>query len=101
MYSPTPENRRGFAAQMQAELDLRVEAVESIQEAIDGADIIAITAGNYQPIAALEGLRPGALVTSIVGRSIPGISMHVPGWSYRHLLDLTTMLLAGTHSHSG
>jgi ornithine cyclodeaminase/alanine dehydrogenase-like protein (mu-crystallin family) len=71
VYSPTVEHRQHFAMQMQTEIGGTVVAVDSAQQALEGADVIAVTAASQQPIFASSDVRPGALVTSIASRAVP------------------------------
>lgn len=71
VYSPTPEHRQHFATQMQEETGVAVAAVESARQAIEGADVVAVTAASQQPIFATSDVRPGALVTTIAARAVP------------------------------
>jgi ornithine cyclodeaminase/alanine dehydrogenase-like protein (mu-crystallin family) len=71
VYSPTVEHRRHFATQMQAEIGVAVVPVDSARQAIEGAEVVAVTAASQQPIFASSDVRPGALVTSIASRAVP------------------------------
>ncbi len=71
VYSPTPEHRQHFAEQMSTELGLDVVAVETPQQAIEPAQVVAVTAASYKPIFSASDVRPGTLVTSIARRAVP------------------------------
>ncbi|HEV2661668.1 MAG TPA: hypothetical protein VGU68_13755, partial [Ktedonobacteraceae bacterium] len=62
VFSPTAENRSRFAAEMSAETGLAVEAVASAQLAVEGADIVTVTAASNGPVLETAWIRPGALV---------------------------------------
>lgn len=59
VYSPTAERRAAFAARLGGELDLRIEAVASPREALDGADIVATATNSGSPVLDGAWLRPG------------------------------------------
>jgi len=69
VYSPTLENRERFAREMSRQLELRVEPVASVQEALDGADIVDLCAPGHfdvrEPLFEPEWVKPGALVISM------------------------------------
>lgn len=71
VFSPTVEHRHCYAAQMSAEAALRVEAVESAEEAVRGADIVCITANGRGPALDAAWVQAGALVISITGQGVP------------------------------
>lgn len=71
VFSPTAENRTHFAASMSAETGLSVEAVESARQAVEGADIVAVTAASNEPVLETAWIRPGTLLTNIAGRALP------------------------------
>jgi alanine dehydrogenase len=61
-------------AQQAAQLDPRARAVESFEEAVRGADIVALCTSSAEPVIQLEWLKPGAHVTS-VGYMPPGTEL--------------------------
>ena len=65
VYSPTRQHRQEFATRMSRELDLRIEAVASAAEAVDGADIVATATNSAVPVLEAGLLRPGMHVTFI------------------------------------
>lgn len=71
VFSPTRENRERFAAAMSEETGLLVEAVGDARQAVEEADIVAVTAASNQAVLETAWLRPGALVTNIAGRALP------------------------------
>ncbi len=65
VFSPTPAHRVQFADRVRAKLGLDVTAEESVEAALETADIV-ITATNAQrPVFEGRSLRPGMHVTSI------------------------------------
>lgn len=65
VYSPTPERRRAFAADMRARLELPVEAVDSARAAVEGADIVLAATNSATPVLDAAWLRPGQHVAFI------------------------------------
>ena len=61
-------------ARQAAQLDPRARAVESFEEAVRGADIVALCTSSAEPVIQLEWLKPGAHVTS-VGYVPPGTEL--------------------------
>jgi ornithine cyclodeaminase/alanine dehydrogenase-like protein (mu-crystallin family) len=68
VYSPTPENRRRYAAEMKQAHGLEVEAVDNPREACRGADILAACTDSAVPVIRGEWLEPGMHVISVGGR---------------------------------
>lgn len=68
VWSPTRENRERFADDLQSSLSVAVSAADTLEAAVDGADVIA-AAGRYQPgQPALPDpglVRPGATFVSM------------------------------------
>lgn len=78
VFSPTAEHRRRYAAEMSVQTGRSIEAVESTQQAIEGADIVCITSTGRGPIMEAAWVRPGALVVSITGQGVPAdLKTHV------------------------
>jgi alanine dehydrogenase len=71
VFSPTPEHRQQYAAEMSAETGLKIEAVASAQKAVEDADIVCIAANSRGPLIAASWVQPGALVVSITGQGLP------------------------------
>jgi ornithine cyclodeaminase/alanine dehydrogenase-like protein (mu-crystallin family) len=66
VYSPTVANREAFAEEMSQELDLDVQAVATIEEALGGSDIVcAATLRPKEPVIRGEQLEPGVHLNSI------------------------------------
>ncbi len=65
VYSPTQANRERYAAEMQAQLKVAVEPVESAEQAIRGADIVALATDSLVPIIKPEWIRPGMHLTNV------------------------------------
>lgn len=65
VYSPTPENRERFAAEMTDQLDVSVEAVETSADAVAGADILITATNASEPVFDGDLLEPGTHVTAM------------------------------------
>jgi alanine dehydrogenase len=71
VYSPTPEHREAFAQETSAWLGVKVEAVESAEAAVRGADIVDSATNTRTPVLEWEWVKPGALVMQIGGGQLP------------------------------
>ena len=69
VYSRNPENRRGFASTM-ASADIKIEAVNSAREAVEGADIVVAATNSNVPVMDGSWLQPGTHVVSIVASNV-------------------------------
>jgi len=71
VFSPTRQHRERFAASMSQQLGKRVEAVESIEAALAGADIVDLCAPGHfdhrEPLFQPAWIKPGAFVISMAG----------------------------------
>lgn len=69
VFSPTPANRERFAKSMSQQLEIKVDAVGSVQEAVSGADIVDLCAPGHfdvrEPLFEPDWVQPGALVISM------------------------------------
>jgi ornithine cyclodeaminase/alanine dehydrogenase-like protein (mu-crystallin family) len=68
VYSPTPENRRRYAAEMAQAHGVEVDAVDDPGEACRGAGIVAACTDSAVPVIRGEWLEPGMHVISVGGR---------------------------------
>ncbi len=69
VFSPTPAHREAFAASMTRALGIRVTAVASTEEALDGADVVDLCAPGHfdvrEPLFKPAWVKQGALVISM------------------------------------
>lgn len=72
VFSPTPEKRAAFAAAVTRDLGVPARAVDSGQEAVEGADLVLSAARSRGEVPILFGdwLKPNATVVSI-GSTVP------------------------------
>jgi alanine dehydrogenase len=71
VYSPTPEHRQTFAAEMSDFLGIDVRAVESADAAVRDADIVDSSTNTKTPVLEWDWVKPGALVMQIGGDQLP------------------------------
>jgi alanine dehydrogenase len=65
VYSPTPEHRQAFAAELNEELDPTVAAVASSAAAVEGADVVVTATTASKPVFDGAVLEDGAHVTAM------------------------------------
>ncbi|MFC7021445.1 MULTISPECIES: ornithine cyclodeaminase family protein [Haloarcula] len=65
VYSPTPEHRQAFAAELNEELDPTVAAVASSAAAVEGADVVVTATTASEPVFDGAVLEDGAHVTAM------------------------------------
>lgn len=67
VYSPTPESRESFAAEMDDQLAPTVTPTPTPRDAVRGADIVTLATNAVDPVIDGEWLEPGMHLNSIVG----------------------------------
>jgi ornithine cyclodeaminase/alanine dehydrogenase-like protein (mu-crystallin family) len=70
VYSPTAENRTRFAAEMTELLDMEVQAVSNVRQAVQGVDVLLSVTNSNVPTFDGNWLEPGAHLCSIVSSNI-------------------------------
>ncbi len=65
VFSPTKANRERYAEEMKKQLDVQVQAVDSAERAIHGADIVALTTNSLVPVIKPDWLEAGMHVTNV------------------------------------
>jgi ornithine cyclodeaminase/alanine dehydrogenase-like protein (mu-crystallin family) len=65
VFSPTKANREAFVKEMQAKVTAEVRAVDSPEEAIRGADIIAATTNSLSRVVSADWVKPGLHLTCV------------------------------------
>jgi ornithine cyclodeaminase/alanine dehydrogenase-like protein (mu-crystallin family) len=75
VFSPTREHREAFAVRMATALEIRVDAVDSAEAAIRGADVVDLCAPGHfdvrEPLFEADWVKPAALVISMAARQYP------------------------------
>jgi ornithine cyclodeaminase/alanine dehydrogenase-like protein (mu-crystallin family) len=67
--SRSVERREAFARRVEAEVGIEAHAVATVEEAVDGADVIVTATNAPEPVLLSEHLRPGQHVSAIGIRS--------------------------------
>jgi ornithine cyclodeaminase/alanine dehydrogenase-like protein (mu-crystallin family) len=75
VYSPNPEHREAFAAEMSRRLNVEVRAVDSAREAVRGADLLSTCTDSMQPVYDAEWIERGMHVTNLGRREMPDAVM--------------------------
>lgn len=70
VYSPTPANREAYARDMSAALGIEVNAVDTPDQAMRGADIAATCTDTMSPTIKAQWLEPGVHVTDLCEEEI-------------------------------
>jgi alanine dehydrogenase len=70
VYSPTPDNRVRFAAEMTELLDMEVRAVGNARDVVEGADVLLSVTNSNVPTFNGDWLAAGAHLCSIVSSNI-------------------------------
>ena len=65
VYSPTKANREAFAKEMSRKVNAQVRAVDSAEDAVRDADIIAATTNSLTRVVSPEWVRPGIHLTCV------------------------------------
>ncbi|MGH8295614.1 MAG: ornithine cyclodeaminase family protein [Steroidobacteraceae bacterium] len=75
VYSPNPERREAFAAEMSHRLGLEVQAVGSAREAVRGVDLLSSCTDSMRPVYEAEWIERGMHVTNLSRREVPDAAM--------------------------
>jgi ornithine cyclodeaminase/alanine dehydrogenase-like protein (mu-crystallin family) len=71
VYSPTPESRQEYAAEMSEALDLTVEARDDPQSVVENADVVQCATNSLSPVFEREWLAAGSHVGFIRDSEAP------------------------------
>ena len=71
VYSPTEANRIDFVERYRAKLQVNIVAVDSPEEAADGADVLISATNSMEPTIKPEYVKPGMHIASVRGSEIP------------------------------
>jgi ornithine cyclodeaminase/alanine dehydrogenase-like protein (mu-crystallin family) len=69
VFSPNQDHRRHFAEEMTNKANVEIRAVNTPEECVQGADILAVATNSRRPVLKAEWLEPGMHVTG-VGREM-------------------------------
>lgn len=89
VFSPNPDSRKRFAQEMAAALAVDVVPVESVEEALQGAEIIVAATNSNVPVFPGVLLKERVHVTSIVGSNAGMVAAGVIAEKRRELDDET------------
>ena len=64
VYSRTESNRDGFASAMTAQLEIPVTAAASVEECVDGADVIITITNSSEPVIAGDHVQAGVHINA-------------------------------------
>jgi len=73
VFSPTRANREAYARDLGAQLDIPVEAVAQPEDAVQGADILALCSDSTGPILDAAWVAPGTHVVTVRLEESPGV----------------------------
>ncbi len=65
VFSPTQANREHYATEMQEKLQVDVVPMESAEQAVRGADIVALATDSLVPVMQPEWVEPGMHITNV------------------------------------
>lgn len=65
VFSPNPANRERFCRELAERVDTKLLPVESAEEAVAGADIVATGTNSMEPVHRREWLRPGVHFSAV------------------------------------
>ena len=70
VYSRSAENRKKFAMEMQVRFQIKVQAVDTPQDAVRGVDIVATCTDSMTPVLEPQWLEPGMHVVVLTPREL-------------------------------
>jgi alanine dehydrogenase len=65
VYSPSADHREKFAAELREALGIKIDAVESYDDAICDAAIVALTTNSIEPVFRRQDVKPGIHVSCV------------------------------------
>lgn len=71
IYSPKPEHREAYAAEMSRRLGIEVRAVDSAREAVRGVDLLSSCTDSMRPVYDADWVEKGMHVTNLGRREVP------------------------------
>ena len=64
VFSRTASNREGFASAMTADLEIPVTAAASVEECVEGADVIIVITNSSEPVLLGDHVQPGVHINA-------------------------------------
>ena len=89
VFSPTPQNRQRFAAEMSEYFDFDIVPMATCHDAMAGAEIIVAATNTNTPVFPGDSLTEGVHVLSIVGSNVGMVQAGVIAHKRRELDDVT------------
>lgn len=71
VFSPSPERREAFAAEMSQRLGMEVRAVDSARDAVRGVDLLSSCTDSMRPVYDADWIEKGMHVTNLGRREVP------------------------------
>ncbi|MPZ13006.1 MAG: hypothetical protein GEU73_01035 [Chloroflexi bacterium] len=76
VYSPNRENREAFAREMSSKLGIEIQAVDTPEAAVRGADIVSCCTNSFRrSVLQGEWLEPGSFVTNVLASELDDTAM--------------------------
>jgi len=85
VFSPHAQNRERYAREMRSSLEIDVEAVDSADAAMAGADIVATCTDSAQPVLDAGLVAPGMHLSPVTGSELPRDALPRIDLMVRHL----------------
>lgn len=71
VYSPTRENREAFAGEMSQKLDVEIRPMDTPEEAVRGADIVACCSNSFRrPVLRGDWLADGVFISNVLASEL-------------------------------
>jgi len=71
VYSPNPQRREDYAAEMSDRLGIEVRPVDNAREAVRGVDLLSSCTNSMQPVYDADWIEKGMHVTNLGRREVP------------------------------
>jgi alanine dehydrogenase len=70
VFSPTPEHKHAYCAEMSERLNISVEPMDDPDSALADADVVAACTNSMEPVLHGHQLRPGVLICNVSNREL-------------------------------
>lgn len=71
VYSPSPQRREDYAAEMSGRLGIEVRPVDDAREAVRGVDLLSSCTNSMRPVYDADWIEKGMHVTNLGRREVP------------------------------